>query len=305
MGFLTDRAFITGITKSNLIHLVDVNDFSQGNPDGSSYKGSIEQLIDLLNLEYVKITGDTMTGPLFVTDITGSIGTFDYLNVLNSIITTNITGDSATFNSLVISSTPNTDTQLGTEYLTRDSITGEVKIKQISGPTVYGLFAQTGNSVVVSATTVESTLIDGGVGSLLVPANGFTVGDSFRADFGGLLSVKGGGDTVRIRVKSGSIILSDSGIINVNAVTNGVWQMNINFTIRSIGGPGVASIVTLGNFHNMQTAGGTQEGFGFNTVNNTTFDTTTSNTLNVTVQWGTNNASNKIYSDIFVLNKIF
>jgi hypothetical protein len=49
MGFLTDRAFITGITKTNLIHVVDVNDVSQGNPDGSSYKASILQLQNALN----------------------------------------------------------------------------------------------------------------------------------------------------------------------------------------------------------------------------------------------------------------
>ncbi len=43
-----------------------------------------------------------------------------------------------------------------------------------------GLFAQTGNSTIISGTTVESTLINGGVGTLSVPANGFQVGDSFR-----------------------------------------------------------------------------------------------------------------------------
>jgi hypothetical protein len=57
-------------------------------------------------------------------------------------------------------------------------------------PTVYGLYSQTGNSVVISATTVESTLIGLGVGTLSVPENGFKIGDSFRADFGGLLSAK-------------------------------------------------------------------------------------------------------------------
>ncbi len=52
----------------------------------------------------------------------------------------------------------------------------------------YGLFAQTANSTIITGTTTESTLINGGVGTLSVPANGFQIGDSFRADFGGLLS---------------------------------------------------------------------------------------------------------------------
>ncbi len=171
-------------------------------------------------------------------------------------------------------------------------------------PTVYGLFSQTGNSVVVSATTVESTLIDGGLGTLSVPANGFNAGDSFRADFAGILNVANN-QTIRIRVKSGPIILLDSGIQSITNIINDVWSLNIDFTIRQIGGTGVASIVSLGSFHYTKTNNGTVEGFSFNTVNNTTFDTTIQNTLDVTIEWGSDNIGNSIYSDIFVLNKIY
>lgn len=168
----------------------------------------------------------------------------------------------------------------------------------------YGLFAQTANSPTLTATTAEGTLIDGGVGSLSVPANGFNTGDSFRADFGGVMSAKNA-DTIRIRIKAGAVILCDSGPFSMPGITNQVWLMSINFTIRAIGGAGVASIVTLGNLHVLKLAGGTQEGFGFNSINNTTFDTTTSNTLDVTAQWSSNSALNSIYSDIFILNKIY
>ena len=47
------------------------------------------------------------------------------------------------------------------------------------------------------------------------------------------------------------------------------------------------------------------EGANFVSLNNTSFDTTILNTLDITAQWNTNNASNNIYSDIFVLNKIY
>lgn len=50
----------------------------------------------------------------------------------------------------------------------------------------YGLFAQTANSIPVTGTTTETTLINGGVGTLSVPANGFTVGDSFVAVMAGI-----------------------------------------------------------------------------------------------------------------------
>lgn len=171
-------------------------------------------------------------------------------------------------------------------------------------PINYGLFSQTGNSTAITATTTEGTLIDGGVGTLSVPANGFKVGDAFRADFGGLISAQNG-NTITIRVKSGSVILCQTPAFSMPGITNQVWLLNINFNIRKIGAAGTAEIVTLGNFHVLKAASGTQEGFGFNTVNNTTFDTTTSNTLDVTVQWSSNNAANSIHSDLFVLNKIY
>jgi hypothetical protein len=168
----------------------------------------------------------------------------------------------------------------------------------------YGLFAQTANSTTVTGTTTESTLINGGVGTLSVPANGFQIGDSFRADFGGLLSSKNN-DTIRIRVKAGSVILADSGPQTMSTAVDDVWQLSINFTVRTLGGTGVASIVALGVFHSTKQSNGAQTGFAFNTVNNTTFDTTISNTLDVTVQFSSNSTDNSIYSDIFVLNKIY
>jgi len=84
-----------------------------------------------------------------------------------------------------------------------------------------------------------------------------------------------------------------------------VWNMSITVTVCEIGGVCVVSIVSLGAFHYTKTNNGTVEGFSFNTVNNTTFDTTIQNTLDITAEWGAVNALNSIYSDIFVLNKIY
>lgn len=172
-------------------------------------------------------------------------------------------------------------------------------------PVVYGLFAQTGDSTPITNTTVETSLINGGVGTLTVGANQFTVGDSFRADFGGVISA-GNNQTIRVKLKTGSVILADSGIQTLtSSITNDIWSLSVNFTIRQIGTAGVASIVSLGTFNYTKTNNGTVEGFSFNTVNNTTFDTTVGNTLDVTVQWGAASVLNTIYSDIFVLNKIY
>ena len=171
-------------------------------------------------------------------------------------------------------------------------------------PTVYGLFAQTGDSQVVSGTTVESTLLGGGVGTLSVPANGFSVGDSFKMDIAGILNCTNN-QTLTVRVKTGSVVLLDSGPQQVTNITNDVFRLYIDFTIRNIGGTGTASIVSLGSFLYSKTSNGTTQGFAFNVVNDTTFDTTVPNTLDVMVQWGSTNSGNSIYSDISILNKIY
>jgi hypothetical protein len=169
----------------------------------------------------------------------------------------------------------------------------------------YGLFAQSANSTLITNTTAESSLINGGVGTLTIPANAFQVGDSFRAVFGGVMNANNN-QNITIRVKAGSIVLLDSGVQSLgSSVINDIWSLNIDFTIRAIGAAGVASIVSLGSFHYTKTNNASVQGFGFNAVNNTTFDTTISNVLNVTAQWGAASAGNNIYSDIFILNKIY
>lgn len=167
-----------------------------------------------------------------------------------------------------------------------------------------GLFSQTANSATITGTTTETTLIDGGVGSLSVPPNGFIVGNSFQANMGGLIS-SANAETLNIRIKSGSTILADSGALSLPNTTNQVWNLTINFSVRAIGGAGVANIVTLANLLILKKTSGNQDGYGFNQVNNTTFDTTILNTLNITAQWGSNNATNSIFSDIFILNKTY
>jgi hypothetical protein len=179
-------------------------------------------------------------------------------------------------------------------------------LTQLDIPTITGgLFAQTANSTVITNTTLEKTLINGGVGTLTIPANFFQVGDSFRAIFGGVMNANNN-QNITIRVKAGSIILLDSGLQNLgSSVINDVWSLNIDFTIRALGAAGVASIVSLGAFHYTKTNNASVQGFGFNVVNNTTFDTTISNVLDVTAQWQNASTGNNIYSDIFILNKTY
>ena len=218
---------------------------------------------------------------------------------------TSVSANTFHVNNLALQNVPATDVQTTTQYLTRDSATGVVKTKIIAGPTAYGLFSQTGNSAVVSATTGSTTIIDGGFGTLTVPASGFTAGDSFLAKLGGIMTAKSS-DKLTIRLYANTVILADSGPINMPGIgaPGNVWMMDVTFTIRKLGAAGVGEIVTLGNFV-WSTNSGAQEGFGFNNVNSTTFDTTILNTLDIKVQWSSSSALNNIYSDVFVLTKTY
>lgn len=194
--------------------------------------------------------------------------------------------------------TPNTEfavAESGTTY----------KIKQSTlnpYPSVYGLYSQTGDSITVSGTISETTIIGPGVGTLSVPANGFSVGDSFQLIMGGVLDNTN--DTITIRIKTGSVILAQSDAFNP-AADSDKWFMSVYFTVRSIGGTGVASISTHGNFQVVKASNGTVVGEAFQNTNNSSFDTTISNTLEITVQFSDADPLNFIYSDLFVLNKIY
>lgn len=174
----------------------------------------------------------------------------------------------------------------------------------LSIPATGGLFSQTVNGPTVTNTTVESSILGTGVGSLSVPAGAFRVGDSFHVVVIGHLSSRNN-DDLRIRVKSGAVILADTGFINMPGLTNKHFELNIDFTIRAIGGAGVASIASGGQFTYIKNASSAFEGVDFSVVNNTTFDTTVNNTLSITVEWNAANVLNSIYTEIVTLSKTY
>ena len=189
--------------------------------------------------------------------------------------------------------------QTGSGYSTY-SITGQ----EIIAAGSYGLYTQTNTSTVITNTTTESSLLDGGLGTLTVPANGFKVGDSFHAILTGHISSVNN-HTLTIKIKTGSIILADTGAITMAGATNKHWKLEAYFTIRAIGSAGNASIVTGGTFFYTKDASNNFEGTNFSTETSIGFDTTINNTLAITAQWGTANTGDKISSEIFTLNKTY
>ena len=173
----------------------------------------------------------------------------------------------------------------------------------------YGLFSQTGSSRPVSgsaaAVKTSGSLVDGGVGSLSVPANGFSKGDSFHASISGKLTI-GNNNTLDIRIKAGSVALVDTGDVVMAGATNKNWNLELDFTIREIGPAGVASIITMGEFTYRKDASAELIGELFSFVNTSSFDTTVPNILNIeAVLDEACVASEKIYSETLTLRKVY
>jgi hypothetical protein len=209
---------------------------------------------------------------------------------------------------LPISQLPAAGSLTGTELfaIVQDGVTKYVPLSSVvtSLTSNYGLFNQTGSSTPVTNTTDELTLLDGGVGTLSVPANGFKKGDAFHVILTGDISAVNN-NTLQIRIKADGVVLADTGTITLAGTTNKDWELEIYFSINEVGAAGVASIATGGNFNYIKDAGGALEGTVFSFINNTTFDTTISNTLEITAQWGAANVGNSIFSQICTLNKTF
>jgi len=171
-------------------------------------------------------------------------------------------------------------------------------------PPNYGLYAQTALGTVITNTTVETSLIGPGVGTLSVPPNAFKVGDSFTVKMCGNLSCANN-ETIHLRIKSDGIVIGDLGIFAMKIATNKFFELTTDFTITKIGAAGVAELFVNGQYSYNHNAAGVLDGTNFGLVSNTLFDTTVLNALSITAEWGLAKAANIIQSQNFVLTKVY
>jgi len=165
-----------------------------------------------------------------------------------------------------------------------------------------GNYSQTVPSNLINSTG-EQSIVGIGVGSLSIPANGFSIGDSFHGKIGGVLNATGGGgrSEIILNIKAGATILATTGVFELDAATNQGWECELDFTIAAIGATG--TICTNGNFIYTKDNNRTVFGYIFQDVE--VIDTTVSNTLDLTVEWNVLNGGDDIYSANFVLYKVF
>jgi hypothetical protein len=154
------------------------------------------------------------------------------------------------------------------------------------------LFTQTADKT-VGNTTTETSLFDGGVGSLVIPKNTLKVGDTVRMRLMGYVSgTNGDASTIKVKLGASELVSSTS---NFPATVTGVFvEFLYEFTIRSIGSAGTV----MGQGRTMFNA---SVGFGTSTVRGlqmtsgaVAIDTTKDNLVDITYTWGTARVENTI-----------
>jgi hypothetical protein len=120
----------------------------------------------------------------------------------------------------------------------------------------------------------------------------------------GILSVPNN-DEITLKVKSGATILASTGLISFASATSNVWNLDITFVVRALGVAGVAQLQTHFVFSYEENSADKFISKGVDILNNTVFDTTVINILDITATWNQTSLSDSIYSTTFNLNKVF
>jgi len=167
----------------------------------------------------------------------------------------------------------------------------------LTGASVYrSLFVQT-QTVTVSSTTAETTLIGAGVGNVTLPAGFFVAGKSIGIKAFGIHS-SAGGVTIRLRIKLGSTTILDTGATNSGNDTDQGFSIDADICCRTSGVSGTV----IGQGYYLE-EGSNEKHAGMVNTTTTTIDTTAALAVNLTAEWSTSSASNsisctKLYLDV-------
>lgn len=153
-----------------------------------------------------------------------------------------------------------------------------------------GVYSESSGFTVLSSNLNETNLLGQGTsaGSLSVPAGDFLQLDTFAFKASGRLT-GGSNDTFTLRLKSnvsgvGSV---EFGAIPVQISDNGLvdvwWDIVADFTVRSLGSAGSATLVLSGSFRYTNN-NDVVKTFGRTIIDSTNFDTTKDNTLQLTYE---------------------
>jgi hypothetical protein len=158
------------------------------------------------------------------------------------------------------------------------------------------LFAQTSTASCTNTVT-ETTISSSGLGSLTLPANFFMVGRSLKFEAFGYHSSTGN-PTITIKIKYGSTVIATMTGSSGNGTNNTFSLIGVT-TCRTIGSSGL--VFTQSALQELHSNG---LRVGNNATATVTINTTTSNAISITAQWGTANSGNNIHLTNFILTAI-
>lgn len=195
--------------------------------------------------------------------------------------------------------TVNAALALAVAYFCARLVTIEADITELQE--LPGLAAEIATSTAIVNTLTETTLLGTLVGAVTVPANDFVIGDTFLTKMRGNLNVGATPVNLTIRIKiNGSAVITK--VVSMKAATAKNWDMEILFTIRTLGA--TANLAIGGHFSYAEDASDKHTVEDILTVIGT-LDTTVINTLDISAEWSVADPTNSIDTEIFVLHKVY
>lgn len=147
-------------------------------------------------------------------------------------------------------------------------------------------FTQTADKTIVSS-VAETTLTAAGVGSMTLPPNKLAAGKTLFVTAGGRVSDTAT-PTFRVRIKIGATVILDTGAVAFSGtIANNQWSIIAVITCRTAGVAG--TVIGQGSFREEP-----DNRAGMANLAPVVVDTTISNLVDVTWEWGTASVSNTI-----------
>lgn len=147
-----------------------------------------------------------------------------------------------------------------------------------------GIYTQTSN-VTVANTVAETSLL---TSTTTLPAGFFTLNKQLLINLIGYHSASGN-PTVRIKVKLGSTVILDTTAVTSGGSTNAYFSIDALIDCRSTGVTG--TVRGGGSYNELHGAGNL---YGMVNTADVTIDTTVSQVLDVTLEWGTASVNNTL-----------
>ena len=146
-------------------------------------------------------------------------------------------------------------------------------------------------STTVANTTIETTIFPSGTGTKTLDANFLAVAKTVEIELWGTIASTGT-PTLRIKFKLGSTIVIDTTAATLSTITGtNIWRATATIDCRTAGGSGTVFGQGMVSYH---TGASGLAGIASPNTTTSTIDTTTTQVIDVTAQWGTASASNTI-----------